>query len=167
MQVQALRRRYGHAYISAMPTNLYGPGDNFEVPGAHVSMVMRRMHEARERATPSSRSTAPAPRRGFLHADDLAAACLLLLERYDDPAPINVGWGTDVTIDELVATDRRVVGYGGRFVHDPSKPDGTPRKVLRDVARIRALGWAPTIELPDGVAEVYGWFVEHRLTLRT
>jgi GDP-L-fucose synthase len=168
MHVQALRRQYGHAYISAMPTNLYGPGDNFEVPGAHVlPMVMRRMHEAHERGDAEFTIYGTGtPRREFLHADDLAAACLVLLERYDDPAPINVGWGTDVTIDELVGMIAEVVGYTGRFVHDPSKPDGTPRKVL-DVSRIRALGWAPRIELRDGIAEVYRWYLANRETLRT
>lgn len=161
MQVQALRRQYGRRYISAMPTNLYGPGDNFEIPGAHVlPMVMRRMHEAVANGdrTFTIYGTGT-PRREFLHADDLAVACLMLLERYDDPAPINIGVGTDVTIDELVAAIATVVGYDGGFVHDTSKPDGTPRKLL-DVSRITALGWAPTVELTDGIQSVYEWFLE-------
>ncbi|HEV2087957.1 MAG TPA: GDP-L-fucose synthase, partial [Cryptosporangiaceae bacterium] len=153
MQVQALRREHGRSYVSAMPTNLYGPGDNFEIPGAHViPMLMRRMHEAKERGDPEFTIYGTGtPRREFLHTDDLAAACLLLLERYDDDAPINVGCGTDVTIDELAHLIADVVGYQGSFVHDASKPDGTPRKVL-DVSRIRALGWSPTVALADGLA---------------
>jgi GDP-L-fucose synthase len=167
MQVQALRRQYGRHYISAMPTNLYGPGDNFEIPGAHVMpMVMRRMHDAvlagDENFTIYGTGT---PKREFLHTDDLAAACLVLLEHYDEPGPINIGVGTDVTIDELVKLIAEIVGYEGGFTHDTSKPDGTPRKVL-DVSRIKALGWAPTVELHDGIASVYEWFLAHQATLR-
>jgi GDP-L-fucose synthase len=167
MQVQALRRQYGRHYISAMPTNLYGPGDNFEIPGAHVMpMVMRRMHETVAAGDASfTIYGSGTPRREFLHTDDLAAACLVLLERYDEPAPINIGVGTDVTIDELVTLIASVVGYEGEFIHDTSKPDGTPRKVL-DVSRIKALGWAPTVELQDGIASVYEWFLAHQATLR-
>jgi GDP-L-fucose synthase len=167
MQVQALRRQHGRSYISAMPTNLYGPGDNFAVPGAHVlPMLIRRMHEAKLRG--ENRFTiygTGTPRREFLHTDDLAAACLLLLERYDDPAPVNIGCGEDVTIDQLARIIADVVGYTGSFDHDTSKPDGTPRKLL-DVSRIRALGWAPTVSLPDGVKSVYEWFLAHHDTAR-
>ena len=167
MHVQALRRQYGRHYISAMPTNLYGPGDNFEIPGAHVMpMVMRRLHDAV--ADGDSSFTiygSGTPRREFLHTDDLAAACLVLLERYDEPAPINIGVGTDLTIDELVRLIASVVGYEGQFTHDTSKPDGTPRKVL-DVSRIKAMGWVPTVELQDGIASVYEWFLAHQATLR-
>ncbi len=167
MQVQALRRQHGRSYISAMPTNLYGPGDNFQVPGAHVlPMLIRRMHEARQRGdTEFTVYGTGTPRREFLHTDDLAAACLLLLERYDDPAPINIGCGEDVTIDQLARLIAEVVGYTGEFVHDTSKPDGTPRKLL-DVSRIRALGWSPAIPLPDGVKSVYEWFLAHHDTAR-
>ncbi|WP_035857842.1 GDP-L-fucose synthase family protein [Cryptosporangium arvum] len=165
MQVQAIRRQYGRSFISAMPTNLYGPGDNFEIPGAHVMpMVMRRMHEARDEKSFTIYGTGT-PRREFLHTDDLARACLVLLERYDDPAPINIGVGEDVTIDELVQMIADVVGYEGEFTHDTSKPDGTPRKVL-DVSRIKALGWEPTVELRDGIRGVYEWFLEHQATFR-
>jgi len=167
MQVQALRRQHGRAYISAMPTNLYGPGDSFAVPGAHVlPMLIRRMHEAKLRG--DARFVVygtGTPRREFLHTDDLAAACLLLLERYDDPAPINIGCGEDVTIDQLARIIADVVGYTGEFEHDTSKPDGTPRKLL-DVSRIRALGWSPTISLPDGIKSVYEWFLAHHDTAR-
>lgn len=167
MQVQALRRQHGRAYISAMPTNLYGPGDNFAIPGAHVlPMLIRRMHEAKLRG--DARFTiygTGTPRREFLHTDDLAAACLLLLERYDDPAPINIGCGEDVTIDQLARIIADVVGYAGEFEHDTSKPDGTPRKLL-DVSRIRGLGWSPTVSLPDGIKSVYEWFLAHHDTAR-
>ncbi len=166
-QVQALRREHGRSYISAMPTNLYGPGDNFEIPGAHViPMLMRRMHEAEERGDAAFTIYGTGtPRREFLHTDDLAAACLLLLERYDDDAPVNVGCGTDVTIDELARMIADLVGYRGAFVHDSSKPDGTPRKVL-DVSRIRALGWAPSVELADGLARTYDWYRAHLADVR-
>ena len=167
MQVQAIRRQYGRNYISAMPTNLYGPGDNFDIPGAHVMpMVMRRMHEAVETGdTTFTIYGTGTPRREFLHTDDLARACLVLLERYDDPAPINIGVGEDVTIDELVRMIADVVGYDGEFTHDTSKPDGTPRKLL-DVSRIKALGWEPSVELHDGIRRVYQWFLEHQATYR-
>ncbi|HEX6076229.1 MAG TPA: GDP-L-fucose synthase [Micromonosporaceae bacterium] len=167
MQVQALRRQHGRGYISAMPTNLYGPSDNFSIPGAHVlPMLIRRMHEAKlhgdTRFTIYGTGT---PRREFLHTDDLAAACVRLLERYDDPAPINIGCGEDVTIDQLARIVADVVGYTGQFDHDTSRPDGTPRKLL-DVSRIRSLGWAPTIPLPDGIKSVYEWFLAHHDTAR-
>lgn len=167
MQVQALRRQHGHSYISAMPTNLYGPDDNFQIPGAHVlPMLIRRMHEAKLRGdTQFTIYGTGTPRREFLHTEDLAAACLLLLERYDDPAPINIGCGEDVTIDQLARIIAEVVGYTGEFAHDTSKPDGTPRKLL-DVSRIRSLGWSPTISLPDGVKSVYEWFLAHHDTAR-
>lgn len=162
LHVQALRRQYGCSFISAMPANIYGPGDNFEVPGAHVlPMLMRRMHDAKladdQEFVIYGTGT---PRREFLHADDLAAASLLLLEHYDSPAPINVGCGEDVTIDELGHLIASTVGYQGSLTHDTSKPDGTPRKLL-DVSRIRALGFVPRIGLAEGVKEVYDWFVAH------
>jgi len=167
MQVQAMRRQYGHAWISAMPTNLYGPGDNFDLRNSHVMpALMRRMHEAVENGDDTFTIWGTGtPRREFLHTDDLAAACLTLLERYDDPAPINVGTGVDVTIRELAERIAAVVGFTGRFVFDDSKPDGTPRKVL-DVSRLRALGWEPAIDLADGVKQTYDWFRTHLATIR-
>ncbi|MFI5957959.1 GDP-L-fucose synthase family protein [Cryptosporangium sp. NPDC051539] len=167
LQVQAIRRQYGRSYISAMPTNLYGPGDNFEIPGAHVMpMVMRRLHSAMEAGDETfTIYGSGTPKREFLHTDDVARACLVLLERYDDPAPINIGVGEDVTIDELVQMIADVVGYEGEFTHDTSKPDGTPRKVL-DVDRIKALGWEPTVGLRDGIRGVYEWFLEHQASFR-
>jgi GDP-L-fucose synthase len=159
MHVQALRRQYGVRYISAMPTNLYGPGDNFDPETSHVlPALIRRFHEAKVRGI----SSVPvwgsgAPRREFLHVDDLARACLLLLERYDEPGPINVGTGRDVTISELAVTVAQVVGYEGEVRWDRSKPDGTPRKRL-DISRISALGWRPEIGLREGIESTYAWF---------
>jgi GDP-L-fucose synthase len=162
LHVQALRRQHGCSFISAMPTNIYGPGDNFRIPGAHVlPMLTRRMHEAKQAGDPEFVVYGTGtPRREFLHADDLAAACLLLLERYDSPAPINVGCGEDVNIDELARLVASTVGYEGTLVHDPSKPDGTPRKLL-DVTRIRSLGFVPRVGLEEGVKELYDWFLDH------
>ncbi|MGQ0576771.1 MAG: GDP-L-fucose synthase family protein [Pseudonocardia sp.] len=163
LQVQAHRRQYGARWISAMPTNLYGPGDNFHPEHSHVlPALIRRFHEAAEQD--SDRVVlwgTGAPRREFLHADDLGRAVVHLLDRYDDPSPINVGVGEDVTIRELAETVADVVGFTGEIVQDRSRPDGTPRKLL-DVRRIRALGWEPAIPLRAGIASTYRWFVEHR-----
>ncbi len=162
MQVQALRRQYGVSFISAMPTNLYGPGDNFDLIGSHVLPAMlRKMHEARAsgEAAVTMWGTG-SPRREFLHVDDLAQAVLHLLEHYDDPQTINVGVGHDLTIRELASLVAATVGYEGRLEWDTGKPDGTPRKVL-DVSRIQALGWKPAIQLSDGIASTYAWFQQH------
>lgn len=160
MQVQAVRRQYGLNWISAMPTNLYGPNDNFDLTSSHVlPALIRRFHDAKESGADEVVLWGTGtPRREFLHVDDLADACLFLLEHYDDPAPINVGVGTDVTIRELAELVARAVGYTGAIGNDPSKPDGTPRKLL-DVSRLQALGWKPAIELEDGVASTYAWYV--------
>jgi GDP-L-fucose synthase len=167
LQVQAIRRQHGLPYISVMPTNLYGPGDNFDPLGSHVlPALVRRFHEARESgAAEVTIWGSGTPRREFLHVDDLAAAVLFLLERYDDPEPINVGTGTDVTIRELAQTVADVVGWDGRLVFDPSKPDGTPRKLL-DVSRLTSLGWRPSIDLRTGIQDTYAWFVAHRTAAR-
>jgi len=161
MQVQAVRRQYGLRWISAMPTNLYGPHDNFDPASSHVlPALIRRFHEAQaasaEEVVLWGSGT---PRREFLHVDDLADACLHLLEHYDAPEPINVGVGADVTIRELAELVARVVGYTGAISNDLSKPDGTPRKLL-DVSRLRALGWKPSIGLEEGVATTYAWYRE-------
>ena len=158
-QVQALRRQHGLAYISAMPTNLYGPNDNFDPQGSHVlPALVRRFHEARLAGAPTVTCWGSGtPRREFLHVDDLAAACLFLLENYDDPAPINVGTGEDVTIREVAETVADVVGYEGEIVWDTSKPDGTPRKLL-DVSRLENLGWKASVRLEDGIRRTYEWF---------
>jgi GDP-L-fucose synthase len=159
LQVQALRRQHGVSFISAMPTNLYGPGDNFDLQTSHVLPAMiRRFHEAKQSGAPSvTLWGSGTPRREFLHVDDLAAACLHLLEHYDDPAPINVGTGVDLTVRELAEKVAAVTGYTGRIEWDTSKPDGTPRKLL-DVSRLQSLGWAPTITLDDGIRATYAWY---------
>jgi GDP-L-fucose synthase len=162
MHVQALRRQHGASFISAMPTNLYGPGDNFDLETSHVlPALIHRFHEATVAGRPNvTLWGSGAPRREFLHVDDLARACVHLLERYDDPQPINVGVGEDVTIAELAKLVADVVGYEGEVQWDLSKPDGTPRKLL-DVSRIEALGWRPSINLVDGIRETYIWFRQH------
>jgi GDP-L-fucose synthase len=159
LHVQALRRQHGCSFISAMPTNLYGPGDNFDLTTSHVLPAMiRRFSEADESGAPSVTLWGTgAPRREFLHVDDLAAACVTLLERYDDEAPINVGVGEDVSIRDLAETVAEVVGYRGAVEWDTSKPDGTPRKLL-DVRRINALGWRPATSLVDGIRVTWQWF---------
>lgn len=163
MQVQAVRRQYELAWISAMPTNLYGPGDNFDPHRSHVLPAMiRRLDEARERGDKVVRSWGSGtPRREFLHVDDLANACLHLLEHYDDPQTINVGTGTDITIKELAGLVAEVVGYEGEIAWDSSKPDGTPRKLL-DISRLRRLGWEPQIGLREGIEATYRWYTQQK-----
>ncbi len=156
VQVQSYRRQYGASYISAMPTNLYGPGDNFDLETSHVlPALIRRFHEAaaegREEIVLWGSGT---PRREFLHVDDLAAACVVLLRSYDGDEPVNVGCGDDLTISELAATVAEVTGFTGRIAWDTNRPDGTPRKLL-DISRIAALGWKPAIPLRDGIAATY------------
>jgi GDP-L-fucose synthase len=162
MQVQAVRRQYGLRWISAMPTNLYGPNDNFDLTSSHVlPALIRRFDDARRTdAAEVVLWGSGTPRREFLHVDDLADACVHLLGHYDAPEPINVGVGEDVTIRELAELVARVVGYKGAISNDLSKPDGTPRKLL-DVSRLNALGWKPSIDLEDGVAATYAWYLEH------
>ena len=156
---QAYRRQYGCNYVSLMPTNLYGPGDNFDLRSAHViPALMHRMHEAKvsggaEVVVWGSGT----PRREFLHVDDLADAAVHLMEVYSGEEPINVGTGRDVTIAELARTIREIVGFHGRLAYDRSKPDGTPRKRL-DVTRMARLGWRAKIDLPPGLADTYRWF---------
>jgi GDP-L-fucose synthase len=156
---QAYAREYGAKCISVMPTNLYGPNDNFDLETSHVlAALLRKAHEAKSRNEKLVVWGPGKPRREFLHVDDLAAACLLLLERYDSPEIINIGCGEDVTIRELAELICDVVGFDGELVWDKTKPDGTPRKLL-DVTRIRALGWQPTIPLRQGIAQTYRWFL--------
>lgn len=156
VQIQSYRRQYGASYISAMPTNLYGPGDNFDLQTSHVlPALIRRFHEAkRDGAAEVTLWGSGTPRREFLHVDDLAAACALLLRSYDGDEPVNVGCGEDLTIRQLAETVRAVVGFDGRISWDTSKPDGTPRKLL-DISRLTALGWKPAVALREGVAAVY------------
>ncbi|MET8343979.1 GDP-L-fucose synthase family protein [Streptomyces microflavus] len=160
VQTQSYRRQYGASYISAMPTNLYGPGDNFDLKTSHVlPALIRRFHEAqRDGAEEVTLWGSGSPRREFLHVDDLAAACVRLLEAYDGDAPVNIGCGEDLTIRELAQTIAEVTGYQGRIGWDTSKPDGTPRKLL-DVSRLTSLGFKPQIPLRDGIARTYAWWL--------
>jgi GDP-L-fucose synthase len=159
---QALRREYGFNAICLMPTNLYGPGDNFDLQQAHVlPALLRRIHEAKRSGSASVTVWGSgAPRREFLHVDDLADAVLYLLHEYDGESLVNIGWGKDISIRELAELLVSVIDYNGQLVFDTTKPDGTPRKLL-DVERLTAIGWAPTIALREGIQSTYGWFVEH------
>ena len=159
---QAYAREYGRRFISAMPTNLYGPGDNFDLQNSHVlPALLRKVHEAKKNgAREVTVWGSGKPRREFLHADDLAEACRFLLENYESPEVINVGVGEDVTIRELAELICEIVGFEGDLSFDASKPDGTPRKLL-DVSKIKALGWSPGISLREGIAGVYQWYLEN------
>jgi GDP-L-fucose synthase len=159
---QAYRREYGFNAISLMPTNLYGPGDNFDLLNSHVLPgLIRRFHEAKVRGESSVVVWGTGtPRREFLHVDDLADAVLYLLHRYEDEPIVNIGWGEDVTISELAELIKSAVGYSGRITLDTTKPDGTPRKLL-DVTRLSNLGWKPQIPLKTGIERTYAWFQEH------
>jgi GDP-L-fucose synthase len=159
---QAYRTQYGHHFISAMPTNLYGPFDNFDLQSSHVLPAMiRKFHDARAEGKDEVLLWGTgAPRREFLHVDDLADACLFIMRRYDEAEHINVGTGQDLTIRELAEMVRDIVHPQARLVFDSSKPDGTPRKLL-DVGRLRGLGWTPRIGLQDGIATTYAWFLEN------
>jgi len=156
---QAYNREYGANFISAMPTNLYGPNDNFDLETSHVlPALIRKAHEAKARKDQKLVVWGTGkPRREFLHVDDLASACLLLLEKYDSSEIINVGCGEDISIRELAELICDVVGFDGELAWDTTKPDGTPRKLL-EVTRLRALGWKPAIPLRDGIARTYEWF---------
>jgi len=156
---QAYCREYGANFISAMPTNLYGPNDNFDLETSHVlAALIRKAHEARIRNDQRLIVWGTGkPRREFLHVDDLASACLLLLEKYDSPDIVNVGYGEDISIRELAELICEVLGFDGELAWDSSKPDGTPRKLL-DLSKLRALGWKPAISLRDGIARTYQWF---------
>jgi GDP-L-fucose synthase len=160
--IEAHRTEYGRRWISAMPTNLYGPNDNFDLQTSHVlPAFIRRFHEAKVSGSPTVTVWGTgAPRREFLHVDDLAQACLMLLQRYDSAKTINVGLGDDLPIKELAETVASVIGFDGEIEWDSSKPDGMPRKLL-DTTRINDLGWHPTISLRDGLASTYGWYLEN------
>ncbi len=160
--IEAFRTEYGRRWISAMPTNLYGPRDNFDLETSHVlPAFIRRFHEAKVAGAPSVTVWGTGtPRREFLHVDDLAQACLMLLQKYDSPETINVGLGDDMPIRELAETVASVVGFEGTIEWDTSKPDGMPRKLL-DTTRINDLGWFPSIKLRDGLTSTYEWYVEN------
>jgi len=159
---QAYRRQYGFDAISLMPTNLYGPGDNFNLENSHVlPALLRKYHEAKERGDQDVVVWGTGtPRREFMHVDDLGDAAVFLMETYSDEAFVNVGVGSDVSIRELSELVKDVTGFQGAIVQDLSKPDGTPRKLM-DVSRLSALGWKARIDLREGVAETYRWFIEH------
>lgn len=167
LHVQAVRRQYGLRWISAMPTNLYGPGDNFSPTGSHVlPALIRRYDEAAASKTAAVTNWGSgAPRREFLHVDDMAEACLHLLEHYDGPEQVNVGTGTDVTIKEIAAVVARAVGFDGDTLWDTSKPDGTPQKLL-DVSKIAASGWRARIDLESGIRSTVDWYRENAGALR-
>ncbi len=161
------RAQYGSDFISAMPCNLYGTGDNFSLEHSHVlPAIIRKMHEAKLRGDASLRLWGTGtPLREFLHADDLAEACVLLLERYSQAGHINVGSGEELSIRQLAEQIAQVVGFTGRLEFDPSMPDGTPRKMM-DISRIRALGWKPRIALPEGIRSAYAWYLAHSAEVR-
>jgi GDP-L-fucose synthase len=157
---QAYRKQYGFNAISVMPTNLYGPGDNFDLQNSHVlPALIRKFHTAKQRGDSSVVVWGTGtPRREFLHVDDLADACLFLIQGYEGEELINVGWSEDISIRELADVVREAVGFGGNVQFDPTKPDGTPRKLL-DVTRLTGLGWKPRISLQQGIASTYDWFL--------
>lgn len=165
---QAYRRQYRFDAISLMPTNLYGPGDNYHPQNSHVlPALIRRFHEARQRGDASVAIWGTGtPRREFLHVDDLADAAVFLMQNYSGEQFLNVGTGTDLPIVELARLVGDVVGFEGAIVTDPSKPDGTPRKLL-DVSRLEAMGWKARIGLREGVADAYAWYLDNTATLRT
>jgi GDP-L-fucose synthase len=161
--VQAYRKQYGHKWVSAMPTNMYGPGDNFDLENSHVlPALIRKFDDAKKSGAPTvTLWGSGSPRREFLHADDLGRACVYLLENYNDDVAINVGVGEDVSIKELAELIKETVGFSGSIEWDSSKPDGTPRKLL-DVSRITKLGWKAQICLKDGIASTYEWYKTNR-----
>ena len=164
---QAYRQQHGMSAISLMPTNLYGPGDNFDLQSSHVlPALIRKFHEAK---LAGAREVVlwgtGTPRREFLHVDDLADACIHLLRTYEAPEPINVGTGEDLTIRELAERVKAAVGFQGEIIQDPTKPDGTPRKLL-DVTRLHATGWKHRIGLEEGIRGTYQWFLAHQAEVR-
>lgn len=167
MQVQASRRQFSRHWISAMPTNLYGPGDNFHPENSHVlPALIRRFHEAKlSNAEEVIIWGTGTPMREFLHVEDLAKASVFLLENYDSPETINIGVGEDISIRNLAELVAEVIGFKGEIVQDTSKPDGTPRKLL-DVSRLKSMGWKPEITLREGIQQTYDWFLEHENQLR-
>jgi len=167
LQVQAMRRQHGHRWISAMPTNLYGPNDNYHSENSHVlAALIRKFHNAKKAGEKTVTIWGSGtPLREFLHVDDLASAIEFLLLNYDDPQTINIGSGHEVSIQDLAQMIADVVGFSGTLVNDPNKPDGTPRKML-DSSRLHKLGWSPVWDLRAGIADAYRWFVENEASLR-
>ncbi|TSE14711.1 GDP-L-fucose synthase [Arthrobacter sp. KBS0703] len=167
MHIQAIRRQYGLPWISAMPTNLYGPGDNFSPTGSHVlpALIRRYDEAARSGVETVSNWGTGSPRREFLHVEDMASACLHLLENYDGPSQVNVGTGTDVTIKDIAKIVAEAVGYSGDIEWDTTKPDGTPRKLL-DVTKLTEAGWSASIGLQEGIRTTVEWYRENLASLR-
>ena len=163
LNIQGYRREYGSKWISAMPTNLYGPGDNFDLQTSHVLPAMiRKFHEAKlKNLGEVTLWGSGSPMREFLHVDDLADACHHLLNHYDEAEPINVGWGKDLSIKELAEMISTIVGFEGKTIWDTTKPDGTPRKLL-DTSRINKSGWNPKIELRNGITQTYEWYLANQ-----
>jgi GDP-L-fucose synthase len=164
---QAYRRQHGRDFISCQPTNLYGPNDNFNLANSHVlPALLRKAHEAKVAGARAMEVWGTgSPRREFLHVNDLADACVFMLQRYSGDMPLNVGWGEDISISEVAELVKKTVGFEGDIVFDHSKPDGTPRKLL-DTTRINSVGWHPRIALPDGLKNYYAWFLEHEAETR-
>jgi GDP-L-fucose synthase len=158
----AYRRQYGCDFISAQPTNLYGPHDNYDLKGSHVvAALLAKAHHAKVTGAAEIEIWGTGkPKREFLHVDDLADALVFLMRNYSGEGQINIGWGKDLTIGEFAALIAEVAGFSGRFRYDTDKPDGMPRKIL-NVSRLRAMGWQPRIELREGLADAYKWYVEH------
>lgn len=158
---QAYSLQHECRFISAMPTNLYGPGDNFDLQSSHVlPALIRKFHEAKEARVRSVEVWGTGnPRREFCHVDDCAEACLFLMDSYEDPEIINIGVGLDISIRELAELVKQIVGYSGEIVFDVSKPDGTPRKWV-DISRLAALGWKPHISLEQGIRDTYEWYAK-------
>jgi GDP-L-fucose synthase len=156
-------RQYGADFISVMPTNLYGPGDNFDLESSHVLPAMiRKFDDAKREGKPTVTLWGTgAPRREFLHVDDMASACLHVMENYKDPDFVNIGVGKDISIKELAEMVKEIVGFGGDIEWDLSKPDGTPRKLL-DTGKLAASGWKPSISLKDGIVDTYRWYADNR-----
>ena len=167
VMAQSFNRQYDANYISVMPTNLYGPGDNFDLEASHViPALMRKMHEAKKVGAEYVEVWGTgAPKREFLHVDDLADACVFLMERYDSGEIVNIGVGEDLSIRELAELIQEVVGFSGYLRFDHSMPDGTPRKLL-DVGRLKSLGWRPSISLSDGLRSTYAWYLENEGIIR-
>lgn len=163
---QSYNRQYGTRYISAMPTNLYGPNDNFDLEKSHVlPALIRKFHEAKEQGLPAVEIWGTgAPKREFLHADDLADACVFLMEQYEGSDIVNIGVGEDISIKELAELVKDIVGFEGGIAYNTSKPDGTPRKLV-DVTRINSLGWKAQIPLQDGIRSAYQWFLDNQLAV--
>ena len=159
---QSYNREYAKNFISAMPTNLYGPRDNYDLHNSHVlPALIRKVHDAKKSGAGSIMVWGSGqPRREFLHTTDLAEACVFLLENYDQPELVNIGCGEDVTIRNLAETVCDIIGFDGKLEFDTSKPDGTPRKLL-DISKIKKLGWSPKISLREGIADAYAWFQKH------